>query len=416
MKGKGLLTILLSFCLLLTLVPLLLSALTKPATAQEETLKIGLIGPLTGPGAAFGTNSIRAAEMAMEEVNKKGVKVKGVTYKFKIILEDDKYFAAIAVDRLRKLIDRDKVKIVIGSLGSASSAAEAPICAANKILHLTDSFDKNIIAANNTYSFMAGIMPDFQAPGFIKLLAQRHPNIQKFAILYINDATGTAGRQRYEPLIKEKNWELITEGYERGIIEFGPVCAKIISAKPDLVLFCSVPPGDAHKVIKGLRELGYKGILAHVGGMMMPELYKLIGEEIGVVYGCEGIGEKPYANDEYVMFYSKYIGKYGREAWLSLGLVFYSWVKIYAQAMEEAQSIDSTVIRDLLATPGKEWYCVTGGKCYCINDEIANKLGFGSNRYFNYVWQGSTWDNVAKKQVNVDWVYPYGWPGGKIPK
>lgn len=413
MKRKGLLTQLPVICLALALVAL---PSPTPAPPMEEILSIGSIQPLTGPGAAFGTSSLRASQMAVEEVNKKGVVVKGVTYKFKIIPEDDKYFADAAVDRLRKLIQLDKVKIVLGSLGSASSAAQAPICAANKVLHLTDSFDKNIIAAGNTYSFMMGVMPDFQAPGYVDFLAQRLPNIHKVVIVYIDDATGKAGLRSYEPLFRAKGWETVTVGFERGIIEYGPLCAKVAALKSDLTLFCSVPPGDARKIAKGLRELGYNGALAHVGGFVLEEVYKILGDRIGVVYTCGGTGEKPYANDEYVAFYSEYVKRYGRETWTGLVIVFYSWVKIFAQAIEKTQTLDSTMIRDLLATPGKEWYCLIGGKCYCITEQLARERGYGSNRYFNTVWQASTWDNVAKKEVNAGWNYPYGWPGGKLPK
>ena len=417
MKGKGLVPIaLFSVCFLLTLVTLQLTVFGQPATAREETLPIGVLQPLTGPGASWGASALKGAEMAVEEINKKGVKVKGVTYKFKIIAEDDKYFADVAVDRLKKLIDRDKVKVVFGSLGSASSIAQGPVCAANKVLHLTDGFNKEIIAAGNTYSFMMSVMPNFCHPGYIDFLAKRIPNIHKAFLFYVNDATGQPTVRIVEPEVRKRGWEAILGGYERGLTEFGPLCAKAVGAKPDMAIFCSVAPGDARKIAKGLRELGWKGVLVHMGNFVLTELYKMLGDDVGAAYCFGGIGEKPYANDEYISFYSEYIKRYGREAFSGMDLVCYSSVRVYAQAMERAQTLDSTAIRDLLATPGKEWYHLLGGKCYTITEQMAKEKELGSNHYFNSVYQVSTWDNVAKKEINAGWLYPYGWSGGELSK
>jgi len=417
MRGKRRLPIAeLSIYLLFVLMALPFAASVQSAPAREEILPVGVIQPLTGPGAGWGVSALRGAEMAVEQVNRKGVVVKGVTYRFKVIAEDDKYFADVAVDRLKKLIDRDNVKLVLGSLGSASSVAQGPICAANKVLHLTDGFDKNIIAASNTFSFMSTVMQDFHGPGYIDFLAKQLPNVRKAFLVFIDDATGQASLRITEPSVKKKGWEAILEGFQRGITEFGPLCAKAVGAKPDVVLFCSVPPGDARKIAKGLRELGYKGVLAHMGSFVLPELYKMVGDDMGVVYCSGGVGEKPYANDDYIAFYSEYVKKYGREAFTGMDVVCYSTMRVYAQAMEMAQSLDSTVIRDLLATPGKEWYHLMGGKCYTITEQMVKEKGLGSNRYFNSVWSVSTWDKVAKKEVNAGWVYPYGWTGGEFPR
>jgi len=416
MERAGLWAKLTTACLLSVMVPLAVLTSAHSAPQQEQTLPLGVIQPLTGPGAVWGRVALRVAEMAAEEINRKGVVVKGVNYKFKIIAEDDKYFADMAVDRLKKLIELDKVGVVFGSLGSASSVAEAPICAAKKVLNLTNGFDKNIIAAGNTYSFMMGLMPDLNTPGFINFLAQRVPTTRKIVLVYVDDATGQSSLRVSEPASKKQGWETISVGFERGVVEFGPLCAKVVGSKPDMILFMGVAAGDAQRITKGLRELGYKGALAHTGGFVLPELYKMVGDTIGLVYQPSGIGEKPYANDEYIAFYSEYVKRYGVETWAANAIVFYSWVKIYAQAIEKAQNLDSTVIRDLLATPGKEWYHIIGGKAYCITDKIAKEMSLGSNHYFNVVTQASTWDNSARRQVNAGWVYPYGWPGGEFPK
>jgi ABC-type branched-subunit amino acid transport system substrate-binding protein len=248
-------------------------------------------------------------------------------------------------------------------------------------------------------------------------MAEKVPNIHTAGFIYVNDATGQAANRAYRAAGEKKGWLVRSEGYERGVVEFAPLCTKVAATKPQLVFLMAPPPGDAHKICKGLRELGYKGPIAQAGAFIMEELHKMLGDNVGEVYHLSGNGERPYVNDDYVAFYSEFSRRYGERAWTSKELEGYSWVKMYVEAIERTQSFDSTVIRNLLATPGKEWYHLSGGKkCYSITEQIAKEMGIGSSRLFNVVWQLGTWDNVAKKQVNVGWIYPYGWSGGKLPK
>ncbi|MGA2670238.1 MAG: ABC transporter substrate-binding protein [Dehalococcoidia bacterium] len=416
MRKRELLTRSAEICLVLTVIVLALVGYTKASPTQEVTLPVGMIQPLSGPGAPWGTSILRSIEMGLQEVNEKGVIIKGVTYKFKLIAEDDKGFADVAVDRVKKLIERDKITLLLGSLYSAPLKAVAPFCADNKILHLATGYDKKNIAARNTYTFTAGIMTDFQLPGFIDYMAGAVPNIRKAVLVHSNDTTGLTGIAVTEPECKKRGWTTILAGHERGAIEFGPLASKISTAAPDVVFCVGTAPPDFFKISKASRDLGYKGPLCEMGGVVLSELYKVLGDKMNPVYVSEGVGEKPYANDELITFYSKYTKKYGVESWAVLAAIYYSWVKVYAQLLERTQSTDSTMIRDLLSTPGKDWYCVMGGKSYTVTERVAKEIGLESTRYLNVVWQASTWDDAAKKQVNCGWTYPYGWTGPKLPK
>ena len=85
MRKRELLTKSAEVCLVLILMMPILVSYAKASPTQEKTLPIGLIQPLSGVAALWGTAILRGAEMAVGEVNEKGVTAKGVTYKFKII-------------------------------------------------------------------------------------------------------------------------------------------------------------------------------------------------------------------------------------------------------------------------------------------------------------------------------------------
>ena len=92
-----------------------LAAAVTGAVAAEKELLIGQSDALTGPGAVYGLPQQKAVALAVEEINAKGgVKIGADNYKFKIALYDDKANPTEATNTVRKLIDRDGTKFLLG--------------------------------------------------------------------------------------------------------------------------------------------------------------------------------------------------------------------------------------------------------------------------------------------------------------
>src|SRR5215470_658637 len=90
-----------------------------------DTVKIGLDNPLTGTYAAVGKNELIGCELALEQINAKG----GILgRKAELLVEDSTSGdAGTAVQKARKLIDRDKVDFLLGNVNSALSLAMAQV-------------------------------------------------------------------------------------------------------------------------------------------------------------------------------------------------------------------------------------------------------------------------------------------------
>lgn len=89
---------------------------------KDNTIKIGWIGPLTGPSAVLGMDSAVAAEMAIDEINVNG----GINgKKVELIIEDDSYNAEKTIDSYNKLVNIDNVDIIlINTYGGVFALAE----------------------------------------------------------------------------------------------------------------------------------------------------------------------------------------------------------------------------------------------------------------------------------------------------
>ena len=92
-----------------------------------DTIKVGVLLPLTGSQAKFGEIEKRSYEMAAEEINAKGG-VKGM--KIELLFEDDTGKPDVGRSGMEKLISRENVPVITGGYSSSVTAAAAPVAPA----------------------------------------------------------------------------------------------------------------------------------------------------------------------------------------------------------------------------------------------------------------------------------------------
>ncbi|HEY1719912.1 MAG TPA: ABC transporter substrate-binding protein [Magnetospirillaceae bacterium] len=100
----------------------------------DEPVKIGLDNPLTGTYAAVGKNELTGCQLAIEQINAKG----GILGRPVQLISEDSTSgeAATAVEKARKLIDRDQVSFLLGNVNSALALAMAGVAAEKGIIHV----------------------------------------------------------------------------------------------------------------------------------------------------------------------------------------------------------------------------------------------------------------------------------------
>jgi branched-chain amino acid transport system substrate-binding protein len=104
------------------------------AARGEEPVKIGLDNPLTGTYAATGKNELIGCQLALEQINAKG----GILGRQVQLLVEDSTSgdAGTAVQKARKLIERDKVNFLLGNVNSALALAMADVSSEKGLLHI----------------------------------------------------------------------------------------------------------------------------------------------------------------------------------------------------------------------------------------------------------------------------------------
>src|SRR3954453_14614492 len=94
-------------------------AAIEPALAQDKTIKIGGLLPMSGPGAYFGAQDKQGVELALEQLNKEGIK----GYKFAGQYEDSPCIPLPASQAAKRLIDKYKPDVIIGEECSDATLA-----------------------------------------------------------------------------------------------------------------------------------------------------------------------------------------------------------------------------------------------------------------------------------------------------
>ena len=122
----------------LTSVAIVLAAATLPTLALAQSqgvakneIVLGSIQDLSGPIAAFGKQSRLGMMLRVDEINEQG----GINgRKVKLIVEDSAYDPKRAVLAAQKLVNQDKIFMMVGHLGTAQNNAAMPV-----------QFEKNVI-------------------------------------------------------------------------------------------------------------------------------------------------------------------------------------------------------------------------------------------------------------------------------
>jgi branched-chain amino acid transport system substrate-binding protein len=247
--------------------------------AGAETLKIGLIAPLTGGGAPWGKAEEEGTKILAAEINAKGgLDVGGKKYQIQVIAYDDQYKAADAVAAYTRLVNQDDVKYMI-VLATPSTIALKESIENDKVLALTSSGAGKTVTADDKYLVRAlSIVADYIPPFYAWL--KDHVTERRVVIVDPNDDSGWDTTQIADKYLKQNGFEVVgKEIFERSQKDFAPMVTRIIGMNAEIIDLASCPPATAGLIVRQARELGFKGLFIKGGGPAAKEIVDGAGKE-----------------------------------------------------------------------------------------------------------------------------------------
>ena len=113
-------------------------ALISACSRVPDTVTIGVAQPISGPLELLGKDMLNGVKLAVDDINKQGLKVDGKPVKLEVIAVDDQADAETGKKVARQLVDANVIAVV-GHLNSGVSMAAAPIYAEKNIPQLAIS-------------------------------------------------------------------------------------------------------------------------------------------------------------------------------------------------------------------------------------------------------------------------------------
>src|SRR4051812_39194531 len=236
-------------------------------SASAQTIKIGVIEPLTGPFAASGNYVTNGAKIAADEINAKG----GVLgQKIELVIEDNKSNPTEAAAVAEKLIVRDKVPVLMGAWGSSFTLAVMPKLMEYKVPMLVEtSSSGKITTSGNPYVFRISPPSAVEAEAFAPKVAGI--GIKKVDFLVVNNDWGRGAADDFSKMYK-------AQGVEVGLVETMDQAAQDMSAQLNKIknsdadtLMITTAVEQLTLIFKQAASLGLKKRIITTGGSQNPD-------------------------------------------------------------------------------------------------------------------------------------------------
>jgi branched-chain amino acid transport system substrate-binding protein len=240
----------------------------RAAAQSGEPIKIGFSMAMTGGLAANGKSALLAQKIWEEDINAKG----GLLGRpVKLIYYDDQSNPATVPGIYTKLLDVDKVNLVIGPYATAQIAPAMPI-----VIQRNKLFIGLLGLAVNTefnYPNYFAMIPSGPDPkpaftkGFFDTAMAQTPKPQSVAIVAADQEFSRNASDGARENAKKAGLKIVYDkSYPPSTTDFAPIVRAIQATNPDLLVLCSYPP-DSVGLVRSINEIGFKPKM--VGGAMV---------------------------------------------------------------------------------------------------------------------------------------------------
>jgi branched-chain amino acid transport system substrate-binding protein len=371
---------------------------------SKEPIKIGFSMALTGGLAGAGKGALIAMEIWRDDTNKKG----GLLGRpVQLVYYDDATQSANVPGIYTKLLEVDKVDLVVSGYGTNLIAPAMPIVMRKKLV-FPSLFG---LAANEKFNYdrYFQIMPAGPEPltdwsaGFFQLAAEQKPKPTSIAIVAadaefaLNAALGARANAKKAGLkiVYDKTYPPTTT-------DFTPIMRAIQATNPDIVYVGSYPP-DSVGIVKAASEIGLKTKLFGGGmvGLQFAMIQKNLGPLLNGVVNYDFWVPEPTLNFTGV---KEFLAKY-QEAAKDKGVdpyghylppYAYAYLQVLGQAVEATKGLDHGKLAEHMR---KTTY-----------DTVVGKVKFGKNGE----WAQSRVLMVQFRDVQKDNLEQFAGPGKRL--
>jgi branched-chain amino acid transport system substrate-binding protein len=247
-----------------------------------ETIRVGMVGPLSGPVAVYGNDVLRGIKFALDHINKS--RMLG-NYEIELISADNEANPGLAAQAARRMIDRDKVMVLLGGSTSAGTQAMIEVTRPSEVLQVSPLALATELTLQGNPWFVricqsASMIAAETAEWVVKTKKVKRPYT-----LVRNDPMGQSLAKSYTKKLEEllKNYPTPVV-YEPNLKDFKPILSRISEVNPDFVVVHGFYT-DTALIRKQMAEMGINLPFFAGSAVGIPQYAKIAGPAAEGSYG-----------------------------------------------------------------------------------------------------------------------------------
>ena len=308
------------------------------ASAQEQLVKIGHSGPLSGANAFAGKDNENGVRLAVEELNAKKIVVNGKTLKFEMVSEDDQCDARTGVSVAQKFVDSG-IQYVMGPYCSGVAIPASRVYNDGGTMMSTVGTNPKVTEGGykNLYRIVAS---DTQIGSSMAVYAAKVLKVTKVAVIDDRTAFGQGVADEFTKEAKKQGLTVVGHEFTTDkSTDFLSILTSLKGQAPQAIFFGGYAP-QAAPMARQMKQLGLSAKLLGGDTLCSPEVGKLGGDAVNDTVVCaQGVAMLDKV-DGGAAFKSKYKAHFGRDADV-YAVSYYDQLMFIGDAMQKAQSIQS---------------------------------------------------------------------------
>jgi len=258
-------------------------SLALAGQASAQTLKIGIVGPLSGPSAVYGTETLEGARFALEAAQASGALG---SYKIELIPDDSAGNPGRAAQATARMIASDDVLMVIGGSTSAETQAMIEVTRPAEVFQFSPLAQAtNLTQQGNKWFARLSQTADAFAGNAAIWAIERH-KAKSVYMLVRNDNYGQSLAEAFGREIEAKGIKVAGRvAYEPAAKDFKPLLSTMGQASPDFVAILGLYT-DTGLIVKQMGELGIKVPTYANTSPAIPQFIEIAGPASDGAYGA----------------------------------------------------------------------------------------------------------------------------------
>ena len=407
MKKKNMLSMMLAGCLALSLTACGGSSESSDASdnsgasGDSGTITLGMIGPLTGSVAVYGTHIENGVKLAIEEINAAGgVTLSDGAHQLAVEVKDDQGDSTECVNAMNALIS-DGIQLVVGSATSGCTSAITSIANSEGVVMITPSGTADSLTTTMDYVFRTCFRDSFQG----ELAAQYalDEGYTKVGVVYCSADTYSVGlRDAFIAACADRGLDVVAEESVATMteVDYTNQFNKMVAAGAELVFTPFYYDVMGPYLVPQARSAGFTGVLLGGDGVDSTETTIPAGADLSVyndVYFVNHYSTELATSDVSKNFVESYEAKYG-DTPNNFDALAYDAVYVYKAAMEACGASDAASVQAALADTSAAYDSTCGTFSF---DETGTPIKNGVLMGYSYKDGDSAVTKVTVKALSL---------------